>query len=427
MKTGINLKWDDKSDQPDIIRDRALKRKIYKSIRWDSLKLLATNLLLYPVSYLVYLIFPVRKKRVNTEGFFGISVNLDKNPKQTRALVDDLAVNNLLIRMPLHDIENLEKYVIFAEQFKDKKLLINVLQDRRHVEDLDLLKTSLTQIFEQFSHLTTHFQMGNAINRKKWAIFSMDEYLCFYKVAYDLKNKQFPDLVLLGSSVIDFEYYFTIRTLFNFYKVHFDQCSSLLYVDRRGAPENTQMGFDLVKKLRFLHTLLRLSPKTGTDIIISETNWPLVDTKPYSPTSGTECVTLEEQADYLVRYYLLALSTGVVKQVYWHQLIAPGYGLVDNRGDTLNKYPAYQAFKVMLGYLKGAEFLGIKNNVNDNKGCYQASFKSGARKVDVVWALTTATLKSENKQIVSRDGVELVSQPSLDIGPSPIYLIQDVD
>jgi hypothetical protein len=420
----INLKWDDKSDQPDIIRDRALKRKIYKSIRWDSLKLLVTNLFLYPVSYLVYLISPSQKSSVNTQEFFGVGVNLDKNPKQTRALIDDLAINNLLIRMPLHDIENIEKYVIFAEQFKDKKLLINVLQDRRHVEDLVLLKASLTQIFEQFSPLTSHFQIGNAINRKKWAIFSMDEYLRYYKVAYDLKNKQFPDLILLGSSVIDFEYYFTLRTLFNFHKVRFDQCSSLLYVDRRGAPENTQMGFDLVKKLRFLHAILRLSPKTGTDIIVSETNWPLVNTKPYSPTSETECVTLEEQADYLVRYYLLALSTGVVKQVYWHQLIAPGYGLIDNRGDILNKYPAYQAFKVMLSYLKGAELLGVKNNINGNKGSYQASFQSGLRKIDVVWALTTTTIKSENKQIVSRDGVELAAQQSIDIGPSPIYLIQ---
>jgi hypothetical protein len=114
----------------------------------------------------------------------------------------------------------------------------------------------------------------------------------------------------------------------------------------------------------------------------------------------------------------------VVKQVYWHQLIAPGYGLIDNRGDTLNKYPAYQAFKVMLSYLKGAELLGVKNNINGNKGSYQASFQSGLRQIDVVWALTTTTIKSENKQIVSRDGVELAAQQSIDIGPSPIYLIQ---
>lgn len=420
----MNLKWDAYSDQPAVIKDKALKKRIYKQVRWDSFKLLLTNIFLYPIAYAFYLASSAKKTQADTEHFFGMSVNLDKNPDHnpelTRQLINDLNVNNLLIRIPLHDIENLSAYIKFAEQFKDKNLLFNILQDRRHVEDLDLLKQSLEQIFEQCAHLSHRFQIGNAINRKKWAIFSMDEFLRFYKVAYDLKLTKFPKLKLLGASIIDFEYYFTLRTLFNFHKVTFDECSSLLYVDRRGAPENTQMGLDLTKKLYLLHAMLRLSPKSNSEIVITETNWPITQTHPYAPTSEDDCVSLEKQADYLVRYYLLALATGVVKNVYWHQLIAPGYGLIDNREDKLIKYPAYQAFKTMLQQLQGAS---LKSFTHDND-LYEATFSNH---VKVIWStsLEKSTMNiNKNTKVFMRDGDEMVVSDKVSINGSPIYLIE---
>ncbi|MEE9444050.1 MAG: hypothetical protein V3V19_00155 [Cocleimonas sp.] len=415
----MKLKWDHYSDQPDIIRDKGLKKQIYKQVRWDSLKLLLTNLIFYPISLLYYFVVPTKKQQPDTKVFFGMSINLDKSPEQTRTLVDDLQVTSLLIRMPLHDIENIEKYVSFAEKFSDKDLLVNILQDRRHIEDLSLAKQSIQEVFEKFSHLSNRFQIGNAINRKKWAIFSMEEYLHFYKVAYDLKQRQYPKLVLLGASVIDFEYYFTVRTLFNLKKVRFDECSSLLYVDRRGAPENTQIGFNLQKKLFFLQAILRLSPKSASDIVITETNWPIKNTAPYAPTSNTECIDLESHANYLVRYYLLALSTGVVKNVYWHQLIASGYGLVDNREDKLIKYPSYYAFKVMLSLLQGARFIDYK----EQAGLYRVSFEKNESTIEAVWSLHKVKLDVKNKTLISRDGNQSQDLNTLEVGASPVYLI----
>lgn len=425
------FKWDAYSDQPDIIRDNALKKQIYKSVRWDSLKLIITNLIFYPLVLLFYSLIPVRKKAIDTQAFFGMAINLDKSPEHIQALVDDLNVEYLLIRIPLHDIENIDQYVKFAEQFSHKNVLINILQDRRHIEDLELAKQSFKLIFERFSHLSHRFQIGNAINRKKWAIFSMGEYLDFYKVAFDLKQQQFPTLKLLGSSVIDFEYYFTLRTLFNGYKIRYDEFSSLLYVDRRGAPENTQMGFNLQSKLRFLQAILRLSPKSTSDIVITETNWPLKGTKPYAPTSDTECVSLEDQANFLVRYYCLALASGTVKQVYWHQLIAPGYGLVDNRNDELVKYPSYFAFKTLLHHLAGASFSHSENTATQ----YHLFFNKKGVSIEVLWSLNEITYDCGSKQIISRDG-QLIEPQNLDpqnlipkkkgmikLGESPIYLI----
>jgi len=429
----MKLDWDFFSDQPAVIKDRSVKKAIYKTVRWDSFKLLVCNFFIYPVCILNYLLFSAKKSNADLNSFFGISINLDKEPAQSRKLIDDLGANNLLIRIPLSDIKNIQSYVDFVELYKDKNLLINILQDRNHVEDHELLKQSLTTVFSQLSPFTNRFQLGNAVNRKKWAIFSMDEFLKFYKVGYDLRNEQFPDLILLGSSVIDFEYYFSIRTLFNGYKVKFDQFSSLLYVDRRGAPENTQLGLDLVKKLHLMQAMLRLSKKSSDEIVITETNWPITNTAPYAPTSEEDCVSLEVQADFLVRYYLLALSAGVVKNVYWHQLIAPGYGLIDNRGDELVKYPSYYAFKVMLAQLQGAQFVGFvhEDGVYTIKFSEQIGEKS-SKMIEVIWCHDNEEKQLPHNmtevatKVISRDGVVLDVNDAK-ISGSPIYLVSTQD
>lgn len=425
----MKLDWDHYSDQPAVIRDRSIKKSIYKAVRYDSFKMLLCNLVMYPVCMANYLFFPAKKSNADLSAFFGLSINLDKGIEATYKLVDDLGANNLSIRIPLSDIENIQAYVGFVKQYQNKNLLINILQDRRHVENHSLLKQSLSTVFSELSPFTNRFQLGNAVNRKKWAIFSMDEFLQFYKVGYDLRNEQFPNVKLLGSSVIDFEYYFSIRTLFNGYKVRFDQFSSLLYVDRRGAPENTQMGLDLVKKLHLMQAMLRLSPKSSNEVVITETNWPITNTAPYAPTSEEDCVSLEAQADFLVRYYLLALSSGVVKNIYWHQLIAPGYGLIDNRGDELVKYPSYYAFKVMLVQLQGGEFV----SATQDEGLYTIRFSEQIEEnvlqmTEVVWCHNTAnkplaqSADKKIKQVISRDGVVL-DLDDVQISGSPIYII----
>ena len=429
----MKLDWDHYSDQPAVIRDRAIKKSISKTVRFDSFKMLLCNLVMYPVCFLNYLLFPVKKVETNLGSFFGMSINLDKEAESTPELVDDLGANNLLIRIPLSDIENIRAYVDFIKQYQDKSILINILQDRRHVEDHALLKQSLTIVFSELSPFTNRFQLGNAVNRKKWAIFSMDQFLKFYKVGYDLRNENFPNLTLLGSSVIDFEYYFSIRTLFNGYRVKFDQFSSLLYVDRRGAPENTQMGLDLVKKLRLMQAMLRLSSKSSNQIVITETNWPITNTAPYAPTSEADCVSLDAQADFLVRYYLLALSSGAVKNIYWHQLIAPGYGLIDNRGDELVKYPSYYAFKVMLAQLQDMQFVGS----TEIDGLYTLKFRkqvdAGLQQItNVMWLHSDDNkqiphnLDKTVQQVMSRDGTSL-NFDDIQISGSPIYLISTQD
>lgn len=97
-----------------------------------------------------------------------------------------------------------------------------------------------------------------------------------------------------------------------------------------------------------LYSLVKLSPKTETKIYITEVNWPLSDTAPYAPTSELECVDEEHYAKYMLEYYSIAKNSHKIERVYWHQLIASGYGLVDNRENKIRKTEAFYHYKRMI-------------------------------------------------------------------------------
>jgi hypothetical protein len=282
---------------------------------------------------------------------YGIGVSLDRGLEQLE-LADELGVNHLLLRVPLWDLERLNHYALFASNARQhqKTLLVNVLQDREHIEDPGRLTSALNRVFEALSPFTHEFQIGNAINRIKWGFFSVSEYLSFFRAAQTIRDDKFRSLELLGPSVIDFEYFYTIRAIFNRQGVVFDRLSSLLYVDRSGSPYSRQLGlFDTAAKIRLLAAIQSLSARVKSmGLYITEVNWPISGTAPYAPTSEKECVSMEQYCEYMQSYFDIAKRSGFVERVYWHQMVAPGYGLVDNRDGQFKKTAAFYAFKSML-------------------------------------------------------------------------------
>lgn len=339
--------WDKYSDQPYPIKDTVYKKKMRKKQLFSYVPLFLSNIILFPLAIISMKLF--KGIKVDKKAFYGMGVDLDKGEVQ-KELIEELGLKHLLIRMPLWDMDRIDEYVAFAKSFgDDKEILLNILQDREHIDDDVLLKKDIEIIFKKFSSFVLEYQIGNAINRSKWGFFSMDEYLRWYEIIQKIRDEKYPHLKLIGSSVIDFEFHYTIRTLFNLFRVKYDMFSSLLYVDRRGAPENTQMGiFDTNNKINMLYALTKLSPKTSSDIYITEVNWPLSNTAPYAPTSELECVSESDYSTYMLAYHKTLQMSGKIKRVYWHQLIAPGYGLVDHRNGSIRKTKAYESYKKLI-------------------------------------------------------------------------------
>lgn len=359
----------------------------------------------------------VKRKKVDSKNFFCIGVDYQREPELSTELINELKINRILLRLKLWEISTINHLISFMKKNKDKKITLKILQDRENIEDLELLKNNLRQIFLKLSQYVDIFEIGSTVNRAKWGFFSVDEYARFYAVAYNLQQNEFKNIKLIGSGVIDFEYHYTAHTLFNFFKIKYNGISSLLYVDRRGAPENSQMGFSLSDKIALLSTMVWLSPKSTQDLHITETNWPISNTAPYAPTSEAECVNEEEYADFMLRYYLISFASQQVNSVSWHQLIAPGYGLVDNRNNIL-KRSAFNTYKFMFKNLKNAQFLRL----DIKRGYYILQCLVDDELLQIHWSLKETTLKNEDFfTVYSRDG-KTISQEMLEIGSSPLYI-----
>jgi hypothetical protein len=90
--------------------------------------------------------------------------------------------------------------------------------------------------------------------------------------------------------------------------------------------------------MRMLSSLTHLSQKVKhKSIYITEVNWPLKGTAPWAPTSEKECVSAEEYAQYMQAYITNAQNSECIDRIYWHQLIAPGYGLINDSTDEASK------------------------------------------------------------------------------------------
>jgi len=407
--------WDNYSDQPAQLKDKSYKKEMRKRQLVSLIKTAITALVILPIS-LVAMPF-VRRRVIKQSEFISLGVDFEREVQVTDELLQDLAVKNILLRCKLWEMDKIELLKVFATKHSDKNITLKILQDRENIEDLELLKKNLETIFTKLDGLINNYEIGSTINRAKWGFFSVDEYNKFFLVAYRLKKTKFKNIKLLGSGVIDFEYHFTAHTLFNLFKYKYDGVSSLLYVDRRGAPENTQLGFTLSDKIAWLSTMLWLSPKTSKKLHITETNWPLLGTAPYAPTSEKECVDEESYANFMLRYYLLAFASQQVDSVSWHQLIAPGYGLVDNR-DGIKKRVAYETFKFMYNTLHNAQFLRL----DIKREYYILQCLVDDTLLQIHWSMIDTELQNEEFFVVyDRDG-KLLTQETLEISQKPTYI-----
>jgi len=339
--------WDYHSDQPYKLPVPDKPRMGWKNLR-EYLHILATTIGLSPLILLRYLSLRPIKVDTDPNSFVGLGISPDpEHQSEVVEMVDELGVQELLVRIPAWEAEYIDNYVRFLELFKHKRFLICILQNHQSLADPDQWQQQLHTIFDQCQPYAKHFQIGNAINRSKWGCKHSGEYLSLLEHA-EIVSEHYPAIELLGASVIDFEPMVWLRTLINFHRYYLDGAAAQLYVNRRGSPFNAQYGiFDLERKLKLFYSILSQSNRCDKKLWITETNWPLLDTKPYTPNSGHPRSTVDEttQAKYLKQYYQIAWHTGWVEKVYWWQLIAPGYGLVDHRGAKLRKHPSFHAFK----------------------------------------------------------------------------------
>ena len=352
----IDIPWHSQSEQPYVVPDKQAKRWLQRAAIGDYCKAIGKSLWFAPIITAQYLAlgrgwFPSQwaKPSPSAKDFLGLAVGLMSCPwQQLSDEIKKLGVKHILLRIPVWHLDQLEEYTSFVESLPECEFVVCIMQDREHVTNHALWSHALETIVGHLWPRVQQFQIGQGANRAKWGFFSMGEFLATAEKASALRQR-YQGIKLVGPGVLDFELLSTMRGLHHEFDIHWDAVASALYVDRRGSPRNKQMGiFDLSAKIRATAAMMLCATRAKRRLWITEANWPLSGQGEYSPTSEHECVDEKSYDTFMQQYIIDAWKTQLVERVYWWQLVAKGYGLIDVDKGDLRYRPAYKSFKALL-------------------------------------------------------------------------------
>jgi len=270
------------------------------------------------------------------------------------------------------------------------KVSVALVQDRAAVRDPARWDAFVKAVLGGLGGIAEWIEPAHAINRVKWGIWSLREYERLLAPFEGMPR-------VMGPAINDFEFPHAAAAL---RARRFDALSLHLYVDRRGAPENRQGKYDALDKFALARALSERGG-CGGRVIVSEVNWFLKDkgyAHPFAPyaTPGLSHewdVDEETYADYMLRYYLHAICSGMVERVYWWRLVARPFGLVDPEGWRAR--PAYHALREFLATFGRSTFV---ERLSSEEGVYLLRFREpdaivgfsarGERRVAVPFAVT---------------------------------------
>ena len=244
-----------------------------------------------------------------------------------------------------------------------------------------------------------------------------EHYVNMLKAAYRVMKKADPKCIVVAPATagIDLGY---IQRFLELGGGHY--CDVISVHPYQGANHGPEPG--LLNSLRKLKDLLA-SYHLRQPIWITEMGW---QTKPAEQAQATE----DQQADYLVRSYVLALSEGV-QRLFWFNLVdwAETWGTV--RTDWTTK-PSYRAYQVMVKTL--GEHPRCFGKLELGEGVY--GFVFSKPRAPQLWLVLWSTVDGKTYSITSaevssmsdslgtpiqgeRDGSELVFR----LSPRPLYLL----
>lgn len=426
--------WDEKTAQPMIALSRQEKHQQRFVI--NSLKIIGKTIAALPSIYWHY---KSVKKQSFQQSFalknrIGVALHPHSNYiEHELKLLGELGNPPVLIRFCRHENEaiwNQTIALIHKLHGQGIEIMVALLQDRQAVLQPELWSAFLTKIIPAIANYTTHIEITHAFNRIKWGVWNLQEWQQLIAPAFALQA-EYPQVKLTGPACIDFEYMPVIAALKSLPPGQkFSALSHLLYVDRRGAPENPQGPFATLEKCALLKALTLATPHCDDKVIISEVNWPIENTDIWSPIvcpyvtpkwqhkpSGE---SEDDYANYMLRYIMIAICSGHVDQLFWWRLSAKGYGLVDDQNEFKPRlaYKALQYFFVRLG---DASFI---KKWPAAKNTYVLEFHNDTQQILMVWRTKGESKelpKFDAQKIYDRDGNNIKTAT---VSESPIYLVR---
>ena len=366
--------WDSRSAQPISVMRSRDKRRWYPMSR--HLGVAKSALRAYSDVKRAYaeLLPTAYSRSLDMKGKFAVGLGFDSgNDDMELALLEELGDVPVLVRLHAHDAEGLARKAALIKKLhsEGREVTVALLQDRQSVMDAGSWDKFVAAAADLIKGSVHAVEAGHAINRVKWGLWDLRDYAA---IAASVK-KHFGggvNVKIMGPAAIDFEYPFITAALDQLPEdFRFDALSHHLYVDRRGAPENMQSGYATLEKAALLRAVAKTNSRLRDRVVVSEVNWPILGTGVWSPVNSPyespgerhndPSVSEDDYADFMIRYLLTCICSGMVDQVFWWRLVARGFGLVDDtEPGGWRKRPAFLMLKQFLKMMDGAKFVDRK-------------------------------------------------------------------
>ena len=395
--------------------------------------------------------------------FFGVCVASNKDAATDAYVIHQLkmlGVNNVRLDFNDGDIGHFtERFLqaLIAEKFNITLHLLPTLEAARNMQSSDeqaCWSAFIHAVLGQYGAHIAQVEIGNTINRKRWAGFSFDGFLIAWQIAHAAAKNH--TVKLLGPNIQDFEPFYNVSILKTLQAknqlpaTHTDN----LFAERVSEPERFDhrvfkyrwaraFKYNLVKKARLLQ-------KIGNDFGVAHTSssaafWAIYRIERLLENGA------QKQADYLTRYFTLLAASGALQQANWGALICHREGLISDGlqdaeyppleriahykiadGDLKNytHHPSFAAMQTVVKWLSGAHYVGA---IASTHGLEIHHFEQHDKQIYVAWVVN-GKLAFLNEAFASNalaaacilagSGIALDKNKGL-ITETPMYLIWD--
>jgi hypothetical protein len=394
------------------------------------------------------------------ENFFGVCVASNKNIELDHYIIGQLEaldINNVRIDFTYNDADNFNArflQTLITKGFNVTLRLFPPAEIVAHMNDPAEQagwRVFLATTLDRYGEAVAQVEIGNTINRKRWAGYTLHTFLTTWKIAH--KEVKSRGIKLLGPNIQDFEPIYTlgIFKILATERLLPDTQTDNLFVERVSEPERFDhrilkykwaalFKYNLVKKARILQ-------KIGLDYGVAQTSsssafWAIYRIDRMLTNSK------QKQADYLTRYFTLLAASGALQQANWGALICNREGLIDDGlkdaeypslervahyqsadgvPSEYERYPSFYAMQSLLKHLSGAQYI---KTVASAEGLEVHHFNNKQQQVHLAWTINGkvaylsdiyAESTLNNAKITNRDGALLEKNTGL-VYETPIYL-----
>jgi hypothetical protein len=393
--------------------------------------------------------------------FIGICVASNANPAVDDYIVQQLhtlGVKRVRLDFSYGDMDNHNARFLrrlITEKFEITLHLLQPFDAAKNMHtptEQAVWRDFLVQVLDTFGADIQEVELGNTINRKRWAGYHLLGFFEAWGIAH--QEIQRRGITLIGPNIQDFEPLYNIsllKTLKNLNQLP-DIHSDNLFVERVTEPERFDhrifkyqwarvFKYNLIKKAQVLK---KISTDFGVSKLASSVAfWAIYRIQRLLPDG------LQKQADYVARYFLLLAASGSLTQANWGALICQREGLITdglteaqypdlervahykNADGELKNYqphPSFNALKTVANLIQGASYIAP---IATSQGLEIHHFLQGNTHIHAAWAINgkMAFLSDiypaealATAKILHRDGELLLKNKDL-ITESPIYLL----